>query len=124
VATLWVCAARVWAHHSFAASFDGGHRITLAGVVNKIEWANPHMFFFLTVRTKDGKAVNWICEAAGPNMLTHHGWSRDLIKAGDLVTVIGYPARGDSPVASARVIILSDGRKMVAGSAYDGGPQP
>jgi hypothetical protein len=112
------------AHHSFAASFDSGRKITLAGTVTRVEWANPHMYFLLSVRGTDGRAVSWICEAAGLNTLSRHGWSRDLIKTGDKVQVIGYPARGGTPVASAREVILGDGRKMPGGSPYDGGPQP
>lgn len=122
--TLWVLTPPAWAHHSFASSFEGSRRITLSGVVSKVEWANPHMYFSLTVKTSDGRVANWICQAAGPNTLARLGWARDLIKVGDMVTVIAYPARGGSPVASAREVILSDGRKMLAGSEYDGGPQP
>ena len=122
--TLGVLALPAWAHHSFAASFEGGRKITLAGVVTKIEWTNPHTYFFLTIKTEHGKTANWICEAAGPNTLARHGWARDLVKVGDMVTIIAYPARGGSPVASAREVILNDGRKMLAGSEYDGGPQP
>lgn len=122
--TLWVPTSSAWAHHSFAASFEGGRRITLSGVVSRVEWANPHMYFSLTVRTPDGRVANWICQAAGPNTLARLGWARGLIKVGDMVTVIAYPARGGSPVASAREVILGDGRKMLAGSEYDGGPQP
>ena len=122
--TLSVLTPPAWAHHSFAASFEGGRRITLSGVVSKVEWANPHMYFSLTVRTTDGRVANWICQAAGPNTLARLGWARDLIRVGDMVTVIAYPARGGSPVASAREVILGDGRKMLAGSEYDGGPQP
>jgi hypothetical protein len=120
---LLLVAIPVWAHHSFAASFEGGRRITLSGVVSKVEWSNPHMYFSLTVKASDGKVANWICQAAGPNTLARLGWARDLIKVGDMVTVIAYPARGGSPVASAREVILMDGRKMLAGSEYDGGPQ-
>lgn len=111
------------AHHSFAASFEGSRKITLAGVVTKVEWENPHTYFYLSVKTEQGKVANWICQAAGPNTLARHGWARDLIRVGDMVTVIGYPARGGSPVASAREVILNDGRKMFAGSAYDGAPE-
>ncbi len=92
--------------------------------MTKVEWSNPHTYFYLTVKTENGRTASWICEAAGPNTLARNGWAKDLIKVGDMVTVIAYPARGGSPVASAREVILNDGRKMLAGSEYDGGPRP
>lgn len=111
------------AHHSFAASFDGSKPITLAGTVTRVEWANPHMYFYLSVRSDRGKAVDWICEAAGPHTLFRHGWAKDSLKPGDMVKVIGYPARGGSSVASANQVILSNGRRM-SGETDDRGPQP
>ena len=112
------------AHHSFSASFQGDRPVTLAGVVTKIEWANPHMYFYMLVRNDEGKVVSWICEAGGLNVLARLGWTRDLLKVGDTVKVIAYPARGGAPVASAREVVLNGGRKMVGSSAYDGGPEP
>jgi len=114
----------VMAHHSFLASFEGAKTITLEGVVTKVEWANPHMYFYLSVRNEEGKAVSWICEAAGPYLLTRYGWARDLLKAGDRVTVIGHPARGGAPVASAGEVVLPDGRRLPGGAGDDGGLQP
>lgn len=110
------------AHHSFAASFDGSKPITLAGTVTKVEWANPHMYFYLSVKGNRGKAVDWICEAAGPHTLFRHGWAKDSLKAGDMVRVFGYPARGGAFVASANEVVLSSGRKM-SGETDDRSPQ-
>jgi uncharacterized protein DUF6152 len=114
----------VAAHHSFSAAFDGSKKITLAGVVTRIEWENPHTYFYLDVRKNRGSAVTWICQAAGPNSLFRLGWNRESVKIGDMVTVVGYPARGGANVASARLVILASGQKVLAGSPADGGPQP
>lgn len=73
----------LWAHHSFAGSFQAGRPVTLAGVVTRVEWANPHMYFGMWVRNNEGKLVSWICEAGGLNALARRGWTRDLLKAGD-----------------------------------------
>jgi hypothetical protein len=112
------------AHHSFAAEFDGKKCIMFEGVVTEVEWTNPHGFFFLNIKQSDGHVVNWAFETAGPNTLSHLGWKRDSIKVGDHIKVEAYPAWDGARIASARRVVLADGRKIQAGSASDGGPQP
>jgi Family of unknown function (DUF6152) len=110
------------AHHSFAAEFDGAKRVVFEGVVTRVEWTNPHSYFFLNVKQDDGHTVNWAFEIAGPNMLSHLGWKRDSLKVGDRVKVSAYPAWDGAKIASARTLVLADGTKLLAGSAVDGGP--
>jgi hypothetical protein len=112
------------AHHSFAAEFDGKKCIVFEGVVTHVEWTNPHSFFFLNIKENDGRVVNWAFETAGPNTLSHLGWKRDSIKVGDHIKVQAYPAWDGAKIASARTVVLADGRKVQAGSAADGAPQP
>lgn len=121
---LLALAAPVWAHHSFAAEFDGSKRLSFQGVVTKVEWTNPHTYFYVDVRDGGGHVVNWAFETAGPNLLARLGWKRNSLKAGDRVTVEAYPAWDGANVASARTVVLSDGHKVFAGSALDGGPKP
>jgi hypothetical protein len=110
-----------YAHHAVAAEFDLSKRITLKGRVTKIEWMNPHVYLYVDVNA-EGKTANWACETAGPNTLARQGWSRMSLKIGDRVTVLGYKARDGSYVASAREVVLANGRKVFVGSPYDGGP--
>jgi hypothetical protein len=112
----------VYAHHSVGAEFDLNKRITLQGRVTKIEWMNPHVYLYVDVNA-DGKTANWACETAGPNTLERQGWSRMTLRIGDRITVVGYRARDGALVASAREIVLADGRKVFVGSPYDGGPK-
>jgi len=121
-AGLLLCVAAGQAHHSFSAEFDPSQRLVFDGVVTKIEWENPHVYFYADVKNKEGKVTNWAFEAAGPNSLARLGWDRKSLRVGDHVTVVAYPARGGAPVASARSVVMSDGHKVSAGSALDGGP--
>ncbi len=111
-----------YAHHSVGAEFDLNKRITLQGRVTKIEWMNPHVYVYVDVNA-GGKTANWACETAGPNTLARQGWSRKSLQIGDQVTVVGFRARDGANVASAREVVLTDGRKVFVGSPYDGGPK-
>jgi hypothetical protein len=118
---LIVPGATTYAHHSVAAEFDLSKRITLHGKVTEVEWKNPHVYVYVEVM-QDGTTANWACETAGPNTLARQGWSRMTLKIGDRVTVVGYRARDGANVASAREVVLANGRKVFVGSPYDGGP--
>jgi hypothetical protein len=111
-----------FAHHSFSAEFDGSKLIELKGTVTKIDWANPHVYFYLDVKDDKGNTANWGCEAASPGSLHRQGWNRDSLKVGDQVIVGGYPARDGSKLADARRVTLPDGRRIFGGTPGDGGP--
>jgi len=110
------------AHHSFSAEFDGTKFIELKGIVTKIDWANPHVYFYMDVKDDKGNTANWGCEAASPGSLHRQGWNRDSLKVGDQVIVGAYPARDGSKLADARRVTLPDGRRIFGGTAGDGGP--
>ena len=112
------------AHHAFSWEFDAKKPVTVSGVVTRVDWINPHTYFYVDVKNGQGLAVNWIFETAGPNTLDRHGWHRDSVKKGDEITVLGFQARSAANIASARLIVLHDGRKVIVGSPGDGGPQP
>ncbi len=125
--SLALCAAisisTLLAHHSFSAEFDAQRPVTLEGTVTKIDWANPHVYFYIDVKDASGALANWACETSGPNSLIRSGWKRDSMKIGDKVVVKGYRARDNSNTADARVVTLADGRKVLTGSSDDGGPK-
>src|SRR5216117_1204678 len=76
----------VFAHHSFAAEFDAAKPVTLTGVVTKVEWMNPHTYFYVDVKDpQTGKVVNWACEMGSPNGLTRQGWTRNTLHVGMIV---------------------------------------
>jgi hypothetical protein len=111
-----------WAHHSFAAEFDGSRSMRLIGTITRIEWTNPHSYFYIDVKDDKGNVVNWGCEGAGPGALTRRGWSKGDVKLGDTLIVDGYPAKDGSHIIDARRVTLPDGRIISGGSEGDGGP--
>ena len=111
------------AHHSFAAEYDGTKAVRLEGTLVKIEWTNPHTYFYIDVKQPDGTAVRWGLEAGSPGALSRRGFKRGDIKVGDTIIVDGYRARDGSNLADARRVTLPDGRVVAGGSAGDGGPQ-
>ena len=114
-------AVPVVAHHSFAAEFDASKPIKLTGTVTKIEWMNPHTYFYIDV-TEDGKTANWGMEMGSPNGLMRQGWTRNSMKIGDVVTVEGSRAKDGSLIGNARSVMLSTGQKLFAGSTQTTNP--
>ena len=95
VVALAVCTAgpSLIAHHSFAAEYDRDKPVTLQGTVTRIEWMNPHIYFYIDVKEASGETVNWAIEGGAPTSLYRAGWRKDNMKVGDTVTVHGYLAR-------------------------------
>ena len=116
------------AHHSFGAEYDVNQPITLTGVLTKVEWTNPHSFFYMDVTDKDGKVANWKFEGYGPGVLYRLGWKKDVtMKPGDRITVFAWRARDGSNWAHSREITLADGKKLMFGppaGTGDGGNAP
>ncbi|PWU00972.1 MAG: hypothetical protein C5B51_24080 [Terriglobia bacterium] len=117
-----LAAVPVAAHHSFAAEFDGSKAMRLRGTLTKIEWTNPHSYFYIDVKDDNGNVVNWGCEAGAPGALSRRGFKRGDIKLGDTLIVDGYLAKDGSHLIDARRVTLPDGRIVSGGSAGDGGP--
>jgi hypothetical protein len=112
------------AHHSFAAEFDAMKPLNLKGIVTKIEWSNPHTYFYMDVTGPDGKVVNWGMEMGSPNGLMRQGWTRNTLHVGDEVTVEGAQAKDGTFVGNARAVVLAaTGKRLFAASSQTDTPQ-
>jgi len=112
-------AAPAIAHHSFAAEYDASKPANLTGKVTKVEWQNPHTFFYIDVKDeKTGQVANWAVELASPNSLMRLGWTRNSMKLDDVVTVQGSLAKDGSKLVNAKSVTLaSTGKRMLTGSS-------
>jgi len=110
------------AHHSFAAEFNINQPVRLMGKVTRIEWSNPHTYFYIDVADASGKITNWAIEGPSPGALSRRAWQKGDLKVGDAVVVEGYRAKNGSNTANGRLVTLPDGRRLYGGSPGDGGP--
>lgn len=115
----------LWAHHSFAAEYDSKSPVKLTGAVTKVEWMNPHVYFYIDVKDEQsGKITNWAWEMGAPAVIQRNGWTRNSMKIGDLVTVEGTRAKNGQPHGNARAVVLTaSGKKLGAGSSEGQNPE-
>jgi hypothetical protein len=100
------------AHHSFAAQFDRDNPVTLNGAMTRLEWMNPHIYFYMDVKDQSGAITKWSIEGGAPNTLYRAGWRKDTIKIGEILKVEGFLARDGSKLASLNTVTTSDGRRV------------
>lgn len=114
-AGLLIVSPAAWAHHGNVA-YDETHPITVSGTVTEFVWSNPHCQIYLDVKDAKGKAVNWAVESQSPGILRRNGWTREILKAGDQITVTLIPARNGAPVGfsgeAIGKVVLPDGRVL------------
>ena len=114
---LLVAAIPVRAHHSEAAEYDATKPVRVTGVVKKVEWTNPHIWFYVEGKDEvSGQAAVWGFSGAAPNGLRRRGVTKDSLKVGDMVKVQGIRAKDGSPNAASRGVTFSDGRQVFTAS--------
>ncbi len=110
-----VAATAATAHHSFAVQYDETKPITIRGWVTKVEWTNPHVYFYMDVEDENDQISEWAFEMVAPIVLERRGWNRNTLKIGEDVEVEGFLARDGSNLASAAALLI-----VQTGQRYSG----
>jgi len=103
------------AHHTFRATYDTSKSLEWRGTVTKVDWANPHVYFYVDAREERTKEIQkWVFELSAPAELEKYfGWTRDSMKIGDEVAVAGFPARSGCKCGGVRfVTLVATGKKL------------
>jgi Family of unknown function (DUF6152) len=111
------------AHHSFSAEYDSTQPVKLTGTVTKVEWTNPHIWFFVDVKDDQGRVTSWAFSGGPPGVLQRRGISKSALKTGDVIVVEGFRARDGSNNASGGKVTFADGRSVFTASNEDRAPR-
>ena len=101
----------VWAHHGNAA-YDDKNPITIKGTVTEFAWTNPHVQIYLDVKDDKGSVIHWSVETYSPGKLVRAGWTKEIVKAGDQVSINLIPAKNGSPVGFLHKLVLPNGKEL------------
>lgn len=107
------------AHHSFAAEFDSSKPVKVTGVVTKVEWQNPHIWYYLDVKEDDGTVTKWGFSGGAPGQLQRRGIYKSVIQEGMTITVEGYKSKDGTNNANGARVTFPDGRQVFTASAED-----
>jgi len=115
---VFVAASSAAAHHNFRSEFDINSPFTVTGAVTRVEWTNPHAWFYVDVKDEKGAIVNWAMEMGSPNALMRAGWKRTSMNTGDVVAVDGYKSWDRKNTGNARSVVLTKtGQRLFAASS-------
>lgn len=103
-----------FAHHG-TANYDMTKVVTLKGTVTDFQFINPHTLIIFDVKNDQGVIEHWQAEATSPNHLVRAGWSKDIIKAGDQITISGFRAKNGSTVMRFQKMVLANGQEVSEG---------
>jgi hypothetical protein len=99
------------AHHS-TVPFDSTRQTTLTGIVKEFDWTNPHTWIWINVPNDKGGVDLWGVEGMSPNYLGRRGWTKNTIKPGEKITIVGRPMKDGSKAAMFMSATLANGKVM------------
>jgi hypothetical protein len=111
VGGLFLVSAPLFAHHG-RSNYDVTGTATVKGIVTEFQWVNPHALILVDVTDESGKVEKWIAETNSPNTLSRQGWSRNTVKAGDQVTLVGHRVKGGGYYINFSKITFADGKEL------------
>jgi hypothetical protein len=101
------------AHHSFAVHFVDDRTIEVNGTVSAFRFSNPHGVLSFDVQKDDGTVEQWRAETNSPSVLRRRGWTKDSLKAGDSIRIVGFPSRDGTPYMRISKITFADGHELI-----------
>ena len=110
-AVLLVLTRPIFAHHG-RSNYDMTGTVTVKGIVTEFQWVNPHALILVDVTGEDGKVEKWVGETNSPNTLSRQGWSRNTVKVGDQVTLVGRRVKGGGYYINFSKIVFADGKEL------------
>ena len=113
---LLTLAIPLFAHHSETAEYDATKPVKLTGTIVKVEWMNPHIWFYVDVKDESGNATTWGFSGLPPGMAVRRGFTKDTLKIGETVVVQGFRAKDGSNNASGNILTFADGRQVFPGA--------
>ena len=116
-----ILGAPLFAHHGTGVAYQTDKWLTLTGTVTEWIWSNPHCGILFDVTDDQGNVVHWGAELGNPHMLSSAGFSKDVLKPGDKVTIVGHPSRSGAPRGECRNSVLPDGRTLAMGGVKGNG---
>ena len=100
------------AHHSFAAEYDDQKPLKISGTLTKVDWMNPHIWYYIDVKNPDGTVTKWAISGGAPGQLMRRGITKDLLVVGATVNVEGFRAKDGSNNGFGQRVTYEDGRNV------------
>jgi hypothetical protein len=116
IAAVLAAAVPLQAHHSFSSEFDAAKPIKITATVTKLEWSNPHVWFYVDVKDESGTVTNWAFETSAPILLIRRGVTKESLKVSDTLKIEGYRAKDGTNTAAATYVTFPDGKRVFTGA--------
>ena len=110
--SLTIAGRPILAHHSESAEYDQSKPVKVTGIIKKVEWQNPHVWFYVDVKDESGTITTWGFSNSPPGSLMRRGITKASLKLGAVVNVEGSRARDGSNNASGRRVTFADGKNV------------
>jgi hypothetical protein len=114
IAAFFALASVALAHHG-TANYDTNKSVAVKGSVTDFQFINPHVLIFMDGKDETGNVQKWQGELTSPNRLSRVGWTKSSLKAGDTITISGYPAKSGSPEVWIQKVVLASGEELSTG---------
>jgi len=107
------------AHHSAVAEYDLDKPASISGTIKRVEWQNPHIWYYVDVKNPDGTTTTWGLSGGAPGQLMRRGIRKDQLVVGSVVNVEGFRAKDGSHNGFGSKVTYADGRNVFTATPLD-----